>query len=94
MTLQHVVQLTPEKKKNISDLTNNDLPDGALAYFRHGFVTTFAFWLCCTRDPWTNNSREVFSMMQKCWDYVYGKNLVYNITGIRDVVFVVVSSLL
>jgi hypothetical protein len=90
-----VVELTPErKKKNISDLTNSDLPNGASTHFRHGFVTALGYWLCCTRDPWSNNSREVFSMMQKCWDYVYGKDLVYKIIGIRDVVYVVVSFLL
>jgi hypothetical protein len=87
-----VVELTPDKKKNISELTYRDLPDGALTFFRHGFVTTFAYWLCCTRDPWSNNTQDVMDMMQKCWDYVYGKNLVYQIKGFRDVVFVLVSS--
>ena len=91
---QHIVQVTsPEKKKkkNVSEFTYDDLPDGALFRWRHGFVTTFAYHLCCTRNPWNTSDRETFQIMQSCWDFVYGKNLPHAITGLRDVVYVLVS---
>jgi len=71
----------------VSNLTCEDLPNGAVTHFRYGFVTNFAYWLCCTRDPWSNDNLDAFHMMQKCWDFVYGQSLVYAIKGVRDVVY-------
>ncbi|KAM6494802.1 hypothetical protein JOM56_009425 [Amanita muscaria] len=85
----HVVRVTsPSKKKKVSDFNNDDLPAGSAHRWRHGFVTTFAYYLCCKDDPWNNSDRESFEMMQACWDFIYGKNLQYKINGIRDVVYV------
>lgn len=81
--------------KNMSDWNLSHLPYGAVDKWRKGFITTFAAYIGTTHSPWDIKDEDSIDVMQDCWNHVYRSTPAasHRISGIRDIVFVLVGTL-
>lgn len=97
--MQAIVKVeSPVKVKlptRMSDWTTDHLPDGAVGKWRKTFITTFAAYIGTKRSPWELKDKGTLEAMQSCWDHVYRSGLAakHRISGIHDVVFILVGIL-
>lgn len=63
--------------------------------WRKSFVTTFAVYIGTNHTPWDIKKEKSLKAMRDCWSHVYKSTIAaeYIISGIHDVVFVLVSIL-
>ena len=78
-----------------SDFKLEHLPNGAIFKWRHGFITSVGAYIGTKRTPWDLKNKESLEAMQGCWNHVYQSTPAaeHRISGIRDVVFILVGIL-
>ena len=78
-----------------SDFKLEHLPNGAIYKWRYGFITSVGAYMRTNHAPWDLKNKESLEAMQDCWDHVYRSTPAakHRISGIRDVVFILVGIL-
>lgn len=79
----------------MSEWTTDHLPDRAIGKWHKVFITTFAAYIGTKHTLWELKDKESFEAMQDCWDHVYQSTTAakYRISGVHDVIFVLVGIL-
>src|ERR1700733_8573530 len=97
--MQAIVKIaSPVKVKlpaKITEWTTKHLPVDVIGKWRRFFLTTFAAYIGTKHTPWNLRDKESLEAMQSCWDHIYRSTTAakYRISGIHDIVFVLVGVL-